>query len=102
MPYSIMGHLQTLDSTELNKIFPTQHRTDMAEEKKWLIIHYTEFTFSQVIEIATTLLHVKRTPAQMNCHHQKHDMRAQQQELQMLKDLYVLINFSLATIITLI
>jgi hypothetical protein len=36
MPYSIMGQLQPLDSTKLNtsKISPTQHRTDMAEEKK--------------------------------------------------------------------
>jgi hypothetical protein len=68
MLYSIMGHLQPLDSTKLNKIFPTQHTSDMAREKKWLIIHYIKFTFSQVTGIATTSLHAKYTPVQMNHH----------------------------------
>jgi hypothetical protein len=60
-----MGHLQPLDS-ELKEIFPSQHRTDLAEEKKRLITHYAEFTFSQVIKLA--LLHANHTPVQMNCH----------------------------------
>jgi hypothetical protein len=97
MPYSIMGHLQPLDSTKLNKIFPTQHRTDMAEEKKRLTIYYIEFAFSQVTEIATTLLHAKHIPSSRETLPVSSTTGAE-----MLKDLYVLINFNLATIITLI